>query len=78
MGSVDRTIFGRWEWLFRQIAADRIQLKGKIRRSFVFDAFPCQPQFGFVQKTSSAPNISIASASESETLLHFLSRLIVW
>jgi hypothetical protein len=42
------------------------------------DAFPCHPQLGLVQEISSSPNISMASASESETLLHFFCRLMLW
>jgi hypothetical protein len=67
---------------FRNFAAyvtgESIQLKGRIRSSFVLDAFPCHPQLGFVQERSSSPNILIASSSESDTLLHFFCRLILW
>jgi hypothetical protein len=43
-----------------QDAGEKIQLKGKIRRTLVFDAFPRQPQLGFVQERSSFANIFIA------------------
>jgi hypothetical protein len=54
-----------------QVAGESIQLNGRIRRSLVLDAFPRQPQLGFVQESSSFPNIFIASASESDALSHF-------
>jgi hypothetical protein len=79
---------GRSEWLDtdqrerkpnrRQIAGDNTQLKGRIRRSRVLDAFPCQPQLGLVQDRFSSPNSSIASVSESDLLLHFIWKLILW
>jgi hypothetical protein len=54
-----------------QDAGEKIQLKGRIRRTLVLDAFPRQPQLGFVQERSSFANIFIASASERDTLPHF-------
>jgi hypothetical protein len=62
----------------RQVAGESIQLNGKIRRSFVVDAFPCQPQLGLAQESSSSPNISIASVSESDAFVHFLCTLMLW
>jgi hypothetical protein len=54
-----------------QGAADNIQSKDRIRRSFVSEAFPCQPQFRLVQEIFSSPNIFIAWMSESDTFEHF-------
>jgi hypothetical protein len=59
------------------VMGERTQWKGRIRRSRAFDAFPCQPQWGFWQETSSSPNISIASLSEMDSLGHFRSRLML-
>lgn len=60
-----------------QVAEEKIQLNGRIRRSFVLDAFPCQPHFGFPQEISSFPKIRIASVSESEDLEHLRCKLIL-
>ena len=54
-----------------QGAGDNIQSKDRIRRSFVSQAFPCQPQFRLVQEIFSSPNIFIAWMSESDTFEHF-------
>jgi hypothetical protein len=59
-----------------QVAGDNTQLKGRIRSSFALHAFPCQPQRGFGQESSSSPKIFMASFSESDTVLHFFCRLI--
>ena len=47
-----------------------------MRRSRVLEALPCQPQEGLEQERFSLPNIFMASASESEVLRHFFSRLM--
>lgn len=57
---------------------ESIQLNGRIRRSRTFEAFPCQPQLGFSQETSSSPNISIASVSDMDSFLHFRCKLMLW
>jgi len=62
----------------RRQFVERIQLNGKIRRSFVLEALPCHPQVGLVQESSSSPNISIASSSESDRLVHFFCKLMLW
>ena len=67
--------FARWGRCY--VAGARIQSKGKMRRSLVLEALPCQPQAGFVQAISSLPNIFMASVSESERLVHFFCRLIL-
>ena len=61
----------------RYVAGESIQLKGRIRTSFVLDAFPCQPQLASEQDNSSSPNNFIALASESDTLPHFFCRLML-
>lgn len=61
-----------------QVAGESTQLKGRIRSSFALDAFPCQPQRGFGQDSSSSPKIVIASFSVSETVVQFFCRLILW
>jgi hypothetical protein len=61
-----------------QSAGEKIQLKGKIRLILALDAFPRQPQCGLAQESTSPPNSSIASCSESEPLEHFRCRLISW
>ena len=61
-----------------QSAGEKIQLKGRIRRSLALDAFPRQPQCGLGQEICSPPNSSIASASESQALEHFRCRLMSW
>ena len=61
-----------------QVVGENIQSKGKIRRSFVLDAFPCQPQFGLAQEIRSSPNIFMASMSESDGLEHFRWKLMLW
>lgn len=63
--------------IVRQVAGDSIQLNRRIRRSFVLEALPCQPQLGLVQARSSFPNIFIASVSESDALVHFLCKLML-
>src|SRR4029077_4232824 len=70
--------YGRIRWWRKllHVAGARTQSKGRMRRSLVLRAFPCQPQLGLVQAISSLPNILMASVSESEVLLHFFSRLI--
>jgi hypothetical protein len=60
-----------------QFAGEKIQSKGKIRRSLVFDTFPCQPHRGFSQAISSSPKIFMASFSESAGLEHFRCKLIL-
>ncbi len=62
---------------FPQVTGASIQLKGRIRRSFAFDAFPCQPQLAYGHDSSSSPNSFIASASDSDTLPHFFCRLML-
>jgi hypothetical protein len=64
-------------WIF-QVAGASIQLKGRIRRIFASDAFPCQPQLAYGQDRFSFPNNFIASVSDSDTLAHFFCRLMVW
>ena len=54
-----------------QVAGARTQSKGRMRRSRVLEALPCQPQAGLVQAISSLPNIFMASDSERELLRHF-------
>ena len=61
----------------RQVAEESIQLNGRIRRSCVWDAFPCQRHLGLLQEISSSPNISTASSAESKTFAHFLCKLIL-
>ena len=61
-----------------QFVEERIQLNGKIRRSFVLEALPCHPQVGMAQESSSFPNISMAWSSESERLAHFFCKLMLW
>ena len=53
-------------------------MNGRIRRSRVFDAFPCHPQFGLEQEISSRPNFFMASSSERDALLHFFCRYMLW
>jgi hypothetical protein len=60
-----------------QFTGEKIQSKGKIRRSLVFDTFPCQPHRGFSQAISSSPKIFIASFSESAGFEHFRCKLIL-
>ena len=60
-----------------QVTGASIQLKGRIRRSFALDAFPCQPQLAYGQVSSSSPNNFIASVSDSDTLPHFFCRLML-
>ena len=50
----------------QDVAGESIHVKGRIRSSFVLDAFPCQPQLGFVQARSSFPNIFMASTSDND------------
>jgi hypothetical protein len=40
------------------------------------EAFPCQPQSGWVQESSSFPKSSLASFSESGDFAHFLWSLM--
>jgi len=60
-----------------QFTGEKIQSKGKIRSSLVFDAFPCHPHRGFSQETSSSPKIFIASISDSAGFEHFLCKLML-
>ena len=60
-----------------QFTGEKIQSKGRIRRSRVFEAFPCQPHRGFSQAISSRPKIFIASFSESAGFEHFRCKLIL-
>jgi hypothetical protein len=62
---------------FNQFAGEKIQSKGRMRRSLVFDTFPCQPHLGLSQVISSSPKIFIASFSESAGLEHFRCKLIL-
>ena len=62
---------------FDQFAGEKIQSKGRIRSSLVFDTFPCQPHLGLSQAISSSPKIFIASFSESAGLEHFRCKLIL-
>ena len=69
-------IFSELSYPKCQVAGARTQSKGRMRRSLVLRALPCQPQLGLVQAISSLPNIFMASDSERELLLHFFCRLI--
>jgi hypothetical protein len=60
-----------------QFTGEKIQSKGRIRKSRVFDTFPCQPHLGLSQVISSSPKILIASFSESAGLEHFRCKLIL-
>jgi hypothetical protein len=60
-----------------QFAGEKIQSKGRIRSSLVFDTFPCQPHRGLSQVISSSPKIFIASFSDSAGLEHFRCKLIL-
>ena len=60
-----------------QFTGEKIQSKGKIRRSLVLDTLPCQPHLGLSQTISSSPKIFIASFSESAGLEHFRCKLIL-
>lgn len=59
------------------LTKENTQSKGRIRRSLVFDAFPCQPHFGLSQVISSSPKIFIASTSDSAAFEHFRCRLML-
>jgi hypothetical protein len=58
-------------------AGEKIQSKGRIRKSLVFDALPVHPHRGLSQAISSSPKIFIASFSESAGSEHFLWKLIL-
>jgi len=60
-----------------QFAGEKIQSKGRIRRSLVFDTFPCQPHRGLSQAISSSPKIFMASFSESAGFEHFRCKLML-
>jgi hypothetical protein len=62
---------------FGQLTGEKIQSKGRIRKSLVFETLPCQPQRGLSQTISSSPKIFIASFSESAGLEHFRCKLIL-
>jgi len=61
-----------------QVAGENIQSKGSIRRSFVLETLPCQPQFAFVHEIFSSPNIFIAWVSESDAWENLRSILMLW
>jgi hypothetical protein len=54
-----------------QVAGEKTQSKGKMRKSLVRDTFPCQPHAGLMQEIFSSPNILMASTAEREALEHF-------
>jgi hypothetical protein len=58
-------------------AGEKIQSKGRIRKSLVLDALPVQPHRGLSQEISSSPKIFMASFSESAGSEHFRWKLIV-
>jgi hypothetical protein len=60
------------------VKEENTQSKGTIRRSFVFDALPCQPHCGLAQKISSFPKVFIASISDREGFEHLRCKLILW
>jgi hypothetical protein len=60
-----------------QFTGEKIQSKGRIRRSLAFDTFPCQPHRGLSQTISSLAKIFIASFSESAGLEIFRCKLIL-
>jgi hypothetical protein len=62
---------------FGQFTGEKIQSNGRIRKSLVFDTFPCHPHRGLSQAISSSPKIFIASFSESAGLEHFRCKLIL-
>ena len=66
-----------WSTHRRDVTGARIQSKGRIRRSFADDTFPCQPHRGLSQEISSSPKIFMASASESATLEHLRCKLML-
>jgi hypothetical protein len=61
-----------------QVAGENTQSNGRIRRSFVFDAFPCQPQLGLKQDSFSLPKIFMTSTSDSDACVHFFSKFMLW
>ena len=70
-------LLGKRSEEFGQFTGEKIQSKGRIRKSLVFDTFPCQPHLGLSQAISSSPKIFIASFSESAGLEHFRCKLIL-
>jgi hypothetical protein len=60
-----------------QRAGEKIQSKGKIRRSLVFDTLPLQPHRGLSQVKCSSPKIFMASFSERVGSEHFRCKLML-
>lgn len=71
------TVYREWQYRRYKVVGENIQLKGRIRSSFILDTFPFHPQFGLSQEIFSFPNISIASISESDGFEHFRCRLML-
>jgi len=62
---------------FDQFTGEKIQSNGNIRKSLVFDTFPCQPHLGLSQAIFSSPKIFMASFSDNAGLAHFRCKLIL-
>jgi hypothetical protein len=58
-------------------AGEKIQSKGRIRKSLVVDALPVHPHLGLSQAISSSPKIFMASFSERAGSEHFRWKLIL-